>query len=181
MASKALAQKCGRKKIQELLDQGKVDEVLDGLSKKQVAFCHEYLKDFNGTAAVERAGYSTKWANRQAYELLENPAIKLLINKLTEERADKSTIKPDYVIKKVVRTIEKAEQDGKHSAVLKGCELLARHLGMFIERTEISGPNGDAIKIEQVKEAADAFTRSISSLIERRGEEEPPVVIDIGD
>jgi hypothetical protein len=49
---------------------------------------------------------------------------------------------------------------------------------MFIDRQEISGPNGDPIKYEQVKEAADAFTSAISSLIERGGEGPTPFEIE---
>jgi phage terminase small subunit len=165
-------------RIEQLISEGRFQEVLDGLSEKQRRFCEQYLLDFNGSAAVLRAGYETQYPNRLASQMLKNPAIKLCIDQLTIERADKNTLKPEYVINKVTKTIERAEQDGNHSAVLRGCELLARHLGMFIERQEISGPNGDAIKIKRVQEAADAFTSAIAGLIDRRGAEEPFIVAE---
>lgn len=156
-------------KIQAALDAGNVQEVIDNLTVRQRRFVEEYLVDFNGAAAVTRAGYGSKHPNRLAYELLHNPAIKAAIDQVTLDRASESTIKPEYVMQKLQRTIEKAELDNNHTAVLRGCEILARALGMFVERKEISGPNGDAIKYEEVREAADAFTSAIGSIIERRG------------
>jgi hypothetical protein len=147
------------------------------LSEKQLKFVDEFFVDFNGAHAILRAGYETKYPNRMAHQLLSHPGVKFVINYRTAQRAKESPIKPDYVIMKVTRTIERAENEGNHTAVLKGCELLARHLGMFIERQEISGPNGDPIRYEQVKEAADAFTSAVLSLIERNGPE--PITFEI--
>lgn len=165
------------KRVKEALDSGDVQGIIDNLSIRQQRFCEEYLVDFNGSAAVQRAGYNTKYPNKWGSELLHMPHIRMVIDHLTLQRASKSVIKPDYVINKITKTIEKAEADNNHSAVLRGCELLARHLGMFIERTEISGPNGDAIKYERVQEAADAFTSAIAGLVERAGEDEPFIVV----
>jgi hypothetical protein len=114
-------------------------------------------------------------------ELLNHPGVKIALEMATAKRASESVIKPEYVLNKIKRTIEAAERDGKDAIVLKGCELLARHLGMFIERREISGPDGDPIKYEQVREAADAFTSAISSLIEREGPGEPSILIERRD
>lgn len=158
-------------KIQAALDAGNIQEVIDNLTVRQRRFVEEYLVDFNGAAAVERAGYNTKYPNRLSHEMLHNPAIKAAIDQLTMDRAKESTLKPEYVINKIQRTIEKADVDSNYNAVLRGCELLARALGMFVERKEISGPNGDAIQYKQVQEAADAFTSAIAGLIERGGED----------
>jgi hypothetical protein len=156
-------------RTQAALDAGNVQEVIDNLTVRQRRFVEEYLIDFDGSAAIGRAGYNTKYPNRLAHEMLQHPGIKAAIDHVTAERAEKSTLKPEYVINKIRRTIEKADVENNHTAVLRGCELLARSLGMFVERKEISGPNGDAIKYEEVREAADAFTGAINSLIERRG------------
>jgi hypothetical protein len=164
-------------KVQAALDAGNIQEVIDNLTFKQRRFVEEFLVDFDGAAAVMRAGYNTKYANRLAYEMLQHPGIKAAIDQVTLERADESVIKPDYVFNKIKRTLEKAEADGNHTAVLRACELLARATGMFIERREISGPNGDAIKYQEVKEAADAFTSAINGLIERGREDGSFIVV----
>lgn len=163
--------------IQAALDAGNIQEVVNNLTVKQRRFVEEYLVDFNGSAAVLRAGYETKYPNRQASELLRNPAIKAAIDLVTVERTERYTLKPEYVVNKIQKTIEKAEMDNNHNAVLRGCELLARHLGMFIERTEISGPDGEAIKLQKVQEAADAFTSAINGLIERGREDGSFIIV----
>jgi phage terminase small subunit len=168
-------------KARSFKTEGDPDALIEKLTVRQRQFAEEYMVDFNATEAVVRAGYNTKYPNRMGYQLLETPGVKALINKLSQERMSKSAIKPDYVIRKVVKVIEQAEMDRNANAVLKGCELLARHLGMFVERTEISGPDGGAIQYERVKEAADAFTRSISSLIEREGPRDVPLIVESRD
>jgi phage terminase small subunit len=156
-------------------------ELYDSLSERQRRFVDEYLVDFNGAAAVERAGYNTVHAKKMAYNMLHTPKIKEYLRYKANIKIEKSPIKPDYVIKKIVKAVEEADRDGKANIVLKGCELLARHLGMFVERQEVSGPNGDPIKYEQVREAADAFTSAINSLIDRDGEGPTPFEISPGD
>jgi hypothetical protein len=163
--------------IQAALDAGNVQEVIDNLTVRQRRFVEEYLVDFDGAAAVNRSGYNTKYPARLACEMLKHPGIKAAIDQLTAERSKQVTLKPDFVINKIRRTIERAEVDNNHSAVLRGCELLARALGMFVERKEISGPNGDAIKYEQVREAADAFTSAINGLIERGREDGSFIIV----
>lgn len=164
-------------KVQAALDAGNIQEVIDNLTFRQRRFVEEYLVDFDGAAAVLRAGYNTKYANRLAHEMLAHPGIRAAIDQVTIERADQSVIKPDYVFQKIKRTLEKAEADNNHTAVLRACELLARATGMFIERREISGPDGSSIKYQEVREAADAFTSAINGLIERGREDGSFIVV----
>lgn len=46
---------------------------------------------------------------------------------------------------------------------------LGRHLGMFKDKVEVTGKDGGAIEIDQVRNDADAFTRSITRLAARGG------------
>lgn len=142
-------------------------KVLDALTHKQRRFCEEYVKDFLGTRAIIDAGYQTKYPNRMANTMLRNPAIRLCIDAIKLEQNKYSDVSKDYVLEKLIKTVESAEKDKNHNATLRGLELLARHLGMFIERQEISGPDGEAIKIEKTKEDAAEVTRSIISLADR--------------
>lgn len=152
-------------KSQKALDSGDIQAVIDSLTDRQRLFCEEYLKDFNGTQAVVRAGFTTKYPNRVSFQLLENPAIRVAIDALRAERSKNSDVTKDFVLAKIVKTIEAAEAANNHNAVLRGAELLAKHLGMFIDRTEISGPDGEAIQMEQkVNERAADFTRKLAGL-----------------
>lgn len=142
-----------------------------GLTSKQALFAEEYIVDLNATQAVARAMYNTKAPNKMSAELLRHPKIKAYIDYLLVERGKKTVVKPDYVLKKIMRTIEKAESQEKpdHNAVLRGCELLAKHLGMFVERTEITGKDGEAIKYEKISQDAADFTSEIIRLAQRSG------------
>jgi phage terminase small subunit len=157
-------------KSEAAIKAGDVQAVIDSLSEKQKRFCEEFLVDLNATQAAVRAGYSGKYPNRQAFQLMENPAVRLTIDALRAERAKGTDVTKDFVLRGIEKTIRLAEEAGNLSALLRGYELLARHLGMFIDRTEISGPDGDAIRMEQrIKEDVAAFTSSISRLA-RRGD-----------
>jgi phage terminase small subunit len=46
---------------------------------------------------------------------------------------------------------------------------LGRHLGMFKDKVEVTGKDGGAIEIDQVRHDADAFTRSIVGIAARSG------------
>lgn len=168
--NKALAiQKVKRKKIsdksQAAIDDGDIQAVIDSLTGKQIAFCEEYLKDLNATQAVLRAGYNTRFPNRIAFQLMENSAVRIAIDALRAERNKNSDVTKDFVLRGIQKAIRLAEESGNLNALLRGHELLARHLGMFIERTEISGPDGDAIRMEQkIKEDVADFTSRISKL-----------------
>lgn len=174
--NKAVAmQKAKRNKTssrnKEAIESGSIQEVIDSLTGKQKAFCEEYLVDLNATQAVLRAGYQTKYPNRVAFQLMENPAIRIAIDGLRAERSKGSDVTKDFVLRGIQKAIRLAEESGNLNALLRGHELLARHLGMFIERTEISGPDGDAIRMEQkVKQDVSDFTSRLARLAKSRGE-----------
>lgn len=146
---------------------GDVDAVRSALSPRQRAFCEEYIVDFNGGAAVVRAGYSLKYADQQAYSLLHNEGVAFYVDHLMRSKEAKITaVNPDYVIQKVTEIITK---DGaKDGDKLRGLELLARHLGMFIDRTEITGKDGEAIKMQQVEEEVAGLMNTIKRLADKK-------------
>lgn len=72
------------------------------LKAKQDMFCREFLVDLNATQAAIRAGYSQKWASRCANELMRQPAIKVRINELKQERIDQLGIDAKYVLARLV-------------------------------------------------------------------------------
>lgn len=159
-------------KSTKAIESGDVQAVIDSLSDRQKVFCEEYLKDLNATQAAIRAGYTAKNAKQVAFQLMENQAIRIAIDGLRAERSKGTDVTKDFVLRGIQKAIRLAEEAGNLNALLRGHELLARHLGMFIERTEISGPDGDAIRMEQkVKEDVADFTSAIARLA-RRGSSE---------
>lgn len=126
---------------------------MEKLTPKQLQFCKEYLIDLNGAQAAIRAGYSEKTAKEIASENLTKPNIVEYIQKQMDKRAEKTEINAEYVLKTIKSTIERCSQaepvmiNGEPSgeykfdaaSVLKGCELLGKHLKLFSEKIEHSG------------------------------------------
>lgn len=158
-------------RIAKAIAEGDLQGVLDGLTGKQRAFCEEYLKDLNGSEAVLRAGYqTTKYnANRLAVQLLNNEAIRFAIDGLKAQRANHSSVTDDFVLRKITQVISTIEQGDKYDAqsILRACELLGRHLGLFKDKQEISGPNGGPIETRDVQDGADAFDGLMTRLKDR--------------
>lgn len=138
------------------------------LSYRQRRFCEEFVIDYNGAAAARRAGYAKKNADIQANQLMNHVGTKAYIDYLDDNKQAKiMSVDPDYVIQKIVSVVNR--ENAKDSDKLRGLELLARHLGMFIERTEISGPDGEAIQIEQkAKEDAQKFLETLKSMTRKK-------------
>ena len=140
------------------------------LTDRQRKFCEEWSIDLtNAKAAAIRAGYSSKGADQQAYLLKMNPGVIRYTEHLSKGNdVTLQSVDPDYVIKKILRVIDKpGARDGD---VLRGLELIAKYLGMFIERTEISGKDGEAIQYKKVQEDASTLASAIAGLRERGGD-----------
>lgn len=136
------------------------------LSTKMSLFVDEYLVDLNGSKAVLRAGYKTKIPNRIATELLRHPLVIQAIQDKQAKRRDRLELSADYVITKLISIVEETES-GNPQAALRGLELLGKHLGLYRDRQEISGPDGGAIEMEQrVKEDVSDFKSKLDRLAE---------------
>lgn len=134
------------------------------LTAKQQRFVDEYLIDLNATQAAIRAGYSAKRADAIGYENLRKPEVAAAVEAAMQDRAKRTEITQDYVLQTIVDTIERCRQaapvldmkgnavmvelrDGSEApayafdakAVLKGAELLGKHLKLFTDKVEHSG------------------------------------------
>lgn len=139
------------------------------LTHKMEMFISEYMVDLNASQACIRAGYKTKNPNRIGAELLRHPVIAEVIKQKMDERVENNELTADYIVNKLMTIVEATDKDNPQAA-LRGLELLGKTLGIFRDRQEISGPDGEAIKMEQkVKENAADFTSKLSSLVKRAG------------
>lgn len=73
----------------------------DKLNPKQTLFCLEYIKDFNGSAAAIRAGYSEKTSYAIASENLKKPHIQEEIAKLIHDRNETVKVDATYVLNRL--------------------------------------------------------------------------------
>ena len=126
------------------------------MTNKQKAFISEYLVDLCATKAAIRAGYSAKRADAIGHENLRKPEIKTAIQLAMKQREERTQVTQDYVLRTIHETVERCRQarpvfdqngapvlvetptgdkaeaytfDAK--SVLRGCELLGKHLGLF--------------------------------------------------
>jgi len=139
-----------------------VAETMSKLTPKQGCFVKEYLQDLNATQAAIRAGYSPRTAKQMGTENLAKPVLAAAIQKAMAERAKRTEIDADYVLNSIRETMERCKQaepvryqngdpvmidtpDGEivpaykfdSTAVLKGAELLGRHLAMFTDKAVV--------------------------------------------
>ncbi len=130
------------------------------LTPKQEAFVAEYLVDLNATAAAERAGY--EHPNKQGPRMLVNVGIAKAIASAQAKRSERTEITQDYVLNSIMETMEQRKGTGEHSnpnAVLKGAELLGRHLAMFTDKKTVTHHDGDRL----------------DAVLERMGENAKPI------
>ena len=154
------------------------------LTPKRQAFVREYPTDLNATKAAIRAGFSEKTAYSQGQRLLKNVEVADAIQKALAERSERTEITQDYVLTSIRETMERCKQakpvtyqsgdpvlidtpDGDIApaykfdagAVLKGAELLGRHLAMFTDNKTVTHHDGDRL----------------DAVLERMGENAKPI------
>jgi len=122
------------------------------LTAKQQAFCEEYLIDLNATQAAIRAGYKPDNARQVASENLSKVDIADKISELQAKRSAKTEITAEWVLRGIKENTLKAEQDDNLAMAFKGYELGGRHLKMFTDKQELSGPNGGPIQTDSIFE-----------------------------
>jgi len=134
---------------------------LPELRPKEDLFVREYLVDFNASRAYKSAGYKISSSSDVcACMLLKKPKIQAWIEKIKAERCARVELTADFVLNTIIDTVKKCQQTepcfdakGKPSgqykydsaAVLKGCELLGKHLKMFTDKIEATGTNGEKL------------------------------------
>ncbi len=141
---------------------------MNKLTAKQKAFVAEYLIDLNATQAAIRAGYSEKTARSQGQRMLTNVDIARAVATGQARRSERTEVTQDYVLTAIKDTIEQYRGGGEGSnpnAVLKGAELLGRHLAMFTDKAVVDVNHG-------VREPAEIIARA-KQAAERLGIELP--------
>lgn len=159
------------------------------LTAKQQRFKEEYLIDLNATQAAIRAGYSAKTAQEQGSRLLSNVMVAEALAQAQQKRSDRTEITQDHVLNVINETVDRCRQvrpvldksgnrvlveteDGEEVPaftfdapnVLRGAELLGKHLKMFTDKHEHSGPDGGPIEHAHrtAKEKLDELLHGIS-------------------
>lgn len=137
------------------------------LTPKQRRFVDEYLVDLNATQAAIRAGYSLKTAKQIGSRLLTNVDIAAGVAAKQAVRAEATELSEQWVIDRLRENVERSmvavpvmafDHDKKQmvetgeytyqgNVANKALELIGKHRGMFIERRELTGPNGGPVEV----------------------------------
>ena len=72
-----------------------------GLTDRQQKFCHEFMLDFNGTAAAIRAGYSRKGAAATASRLLTNDKIQAYLSRLRDRTSRNAEVTLERTLEEI--------------------------------------------------------------------------------
>jgi len=126
------------------------DKPLQRLSEKHLRFCEYYIGHLCASRAAREAGFGTTAGSirARATRLMKDPMILEHIEQLKTERRERCRISTDMVIDRLAADAFGGEPgaeltDGRRASL----RLLGMHLGMFVERREISGPSGAPIAI----------------------------------
>lgn len=134
------------------------------LTRRQKIFVRQFSIDFDRERAAIAAGYKKKSAANAAYRLLKIPEIASAVDEFMVEAAKRNEITPESVLRTIQETIQRCSQhkpvldrsgrpvmvetpDGTMAPaytfdapnVLKGTELLGRHIGLFPTKTDWRG------------------------------------------
>jgi phage terminase small subunit len=151
------------------------------LTIKQNNFVAEYMKDGNASKAY-RIAYDTDnmlaaSIEQNACVLLKNVKVQSRIEECTENLAVRNEIDADWVIKHLKENLRRAlrltkvrdkrgrptgEYTYQGAVANRALELIGKHLGMFVDRVEHSGKDGEAIQITYVETILDVGRESYS-------------------
>ena len=136
------------------------------LNPKQRRFVDEYFVDLNAKQAAMRAGYSPKTAESQGSRLLSHAKVSEAIQHGQAQIANKYEVTQEYVIEKLIENLDGSLREGQRGPANGAFTLLGKHIGMFVDRTRVEGPNGGPV---QVEDAAAARIASILATASKRG------------
>lgn len=140
------------------------------LTEKMIRFCNEYLIDLNATQAAIRAGYSEDNAGAQGHENLKKPEIQQFLEIRRREIQARLELSQDWVLNRLKEVSDRSmqaipvmkfdpvekcmvqmrdEQDRDvwqydSTGVNKATELIGKHLGMFVNKVDLT-TKGDSL------------------------------------
>ena len=123
-----------------------------GLTAKQEKFCAEYAKGGVSYSDAYRAAFDCSkmkpaTVNRRAFELKEDGKITARIKELQNEAAERAMVTLSSHLEALERLRDLAERLGKLGPAVAAEIARGKACGLYVERTEVSGPDGDSLSI----------------------------------
>lgn len=122
------------------------------LKPKELIFAEEWLKTTNATQSAIKAGYSERTAYSAGSRLLKKVDVRQYIDERLAEMKENSIADTDDVMQFLSSTMrgDIPDQFGLDPALndrLKAAELIGKRYKLFTDKQEISGTDGEAIKV----------------------------------
>lgn len=122
------------------------------LKPKELKFAEEWLKTTNATQSAIKAGYSERTAYSAGSRLLKKVDVKQYIDERLAEMKENSIADTDEVMRFLSSTMrgDIPDQFGLDPALndrLKAAELIGKRYKLFTDKQEISGADGEPIKV----------------------------------
>lgn len=122
------------------------------LKPKELKFAEEWLKTTNATQSAIKAGYSERTAYSAGNRLLKKVDVKQYIGERLAEMQESSIADTNEVMQFLSSTMrgDIPDQFGLDPALndrLKAAELLGKRYKLFTDKQEISGADGEPIKV----------------------------------
>ncbi len=122
------------------------------LKPKELTFAEEWLKTTNATQSAIKAGYSARTAYSAGNRLLKKVDVKKYIDERLAEMQESSIADTNEVMQFLSGTMrgDIPDQFGLDPALndrLKAAELLGKRYKLFTDKQEISGADGEPIKV----------------------------------
>lgn len=136
----------------------------DELTVKQKRFVELY--DGNATEAAVKAGYSQKYANRIAAQLMDNEKIVERIQEREAERDATEIMTREQ--RKIFWTAIARDESQSIRDRLRASELLGKSEGDFIDRKQITGKDGEPVTVASILRELDE--RTLNRIDERKDE-----------
>jgi len=145
-------------------------QLIGGLSPRQEKFCMEYMATGDILHAYKASGYAlgkndSKSRQRAWATLHTNKKIKKRLENLREEALRRMAWNADKVLEKVSSVFENAMSENDFTNANRSMETIARHLGMFIEKSE------QRVKLSHFsdEDSEDKMEKDIASLADAVG------------
>ena len=140
------------------------------MTPKQEAFCLAYIETGNASEAYRQAYNAGKMkpdsVNVNASKLLADTKVALRVAELKSELVERHKVTADTIAKMLREDREFAQECKTPGAAVSATMGLAKIYGLLTDKTELTGKDGNAIKIQTIdmsKLSADAL-REIASL-----------------
>ena len=122
------------------------------LKPKELVFAEEWLKTTNATQSAIKAGYSARTAYSAGNRLLKKVDVRQYIDERLAEMKESIIADTNEVMQFLSSTMrgDIPDQFGLDPALndrIKAAELLGKRYKMFTDKQEISGADGEPIKV----------------------------------